>query len=113
MSWEDIATFSTAALGAITTVGAWPPARRSATTAETLTRIERDRCHEERWPAADQRALGDADSPARVLAWRIPGRTATPSPNTRTGLASTPHTSYETTPQPSPLPLVADVQRRR
>ncbi|WP_042177014.1 mobilization protein [Streptomyces sp. NBRC 110035] len=63
--------------------------------------------------AVDQRALGDADSPARVLVWRIQRLTATPSPSTRTGLASTPHTSYATTPQPAPLPLVAGVQRRR
>ncbi|QYX79017.1 relaxase/mobilization nuclease domain-containing protein [Streptomyces akebiae] len=63
--------------------------------------------------AVDQRALGDADSPARVLVWRIQRLTATPSPSTRTGLASTPHTSYGTTPQPAPLPLVAGVQRRR
>lgn len=49
-SWEDIATVSTAALGVIATAGAWLAARRSAATAETLTRIERDRRHEERRP---------------------------------------------------------------
>ncbi|MEU0892972.1 relaxase/mobilization nuclease domain-containing protein [Streptomyces massasporeus] len=63
--------------------------------------------------AVDQRALGDADSPARVLVWRIQRLTATPTPSTRAGLASTSHTSYGTTPQPAPFPLVAGVQRRR
>ncbi|MFF2852712.1 hypothetical protein ACFVT5_41425 [Streptomyces sp. NPDC058001] len=48
--WADIATFSTAALSAVATAGAWFAAHRSTKTAETLARIERDRRHEERRP---------------------------------------------------------------
>ncbi|AZQ40860.1 hypothetical protein EJ357_42025 [Streptomyces cyaneochromogenes] len=42
-----MATFSTAALSAVATAGAWLAARRSAKTAETLARIEQDRWHAE------------------------------------------------------------------
>ncbi|MYU24652.1 hypothetical protein [Streptomyces sp. SID8352] len=46
----DISAASTAGLSAIAACGAWLAARRSTKTAETLTRIERDRRHEERRP---------------------------------------------------------------
>ncbi|MEU0590015.1 hypothetical protein [Streptomyces ardesiacus] len=48
--WTDIGTVSTAGLSAIATWGAWLAARRSARTADTVARIERDRRHEERRP---------------------------------------------------------------
>ncbi|MDX3611967.1 relaxase/mobilization nuclease domain-containing protein [Streptomyces europaeiscabiei] len=63
--------------------------------------------------AADQRALDDAASPARVLVWRIQRLTTVPTLSTLTGLASAPHTSYGTTLLSSPLPSAAGGQRRR
>ncbi|MFG3046208.1 hypothetical protein ACGFZR_14930 [Streptomyces sp. NPDC048241] len=50
IDWGDAATLATAVLSAIATAGAWLAARRSAATAETLTRIEQVRRHEERRP---------------------------------------------------------------
>lgn len=60
--WGDIAIFSTAALSAVATAGAWLAARRSAKTAETLARIEQDRWHAELLPkfqTAIERGEGD------------------------------------------------------
>ncbi|MFF4791809.1 hypothetical protein ACFY2M_19070 [Streptomyces sp. NPDC001276] len=48
--WTDIGTVSTAGLSAVATWGAWMAARKSARTAESVARIERDRRHEERRP---------------------------------------------------------------
>ncbi|MFE2048029.1 hypothetical protein ACFXAS_05940 [Streptomyces sp. NPDC059459] len=48
--WTDVGAVSTAGLGAFAAWGAWLAARRSANTADTLARIERDRRHEERRP---------------------------------------------------------------
>jgi hypothetical protein len=60
--WGDIATFSTAALSAVATAGAWLAAHRSAATADALARIERDRWHAELTPEFDvaiERGEGD------------------------------------------------------
>ncbi|MCX5097586.1 hypothetical protein OOK36_55110 [Streptomyces sp. NBC_00365] len=60
--WGDIATFSTAGLSAVATAGAWLAAHRSAKTAETLTRIERDRRREERRPQLELTLGGGAQA---------------------------------------------------
>ncbi|GHD45986.1 hypothetical protein GCM10010317_021110 [Streptomyces mirabilis] len=60
--WGDIATFSTAVLSAVATVGAWPAAHRSAKTADTVARIEQDRWHADLLPQFQitiERAEGD------------------------------------------------------
>lgn len=60
--WGDIATFSTAALSAVATAGAWLAARRSAKTAETMARLEEARWHADLLPQFDisiERGEGD------------------------------------------------------
>lgn len=60
--WGDIATFSTAALSAVATAGAWLAAHRSAKTADTVARIEQDRWHADLLPQFQlsiERAEGD------------------------------------------------------
>jgi hypothetical protein len=64
--WGDIATFSTAALSAVATAGAWLAAHRSAKTAEILTRIEHDRRHEERRPQFELTLGGPHRQPATL-----------------------------------------------
>jgi len=51
--WGDIATFSTAALSAAAAAGAWRAAHRSADTADTVARIEKDRWHADLTPQFD------------------------------------------------------------
>jgi len=51
--WGDVATFSTAALSAVATAGAWLAAHRSAETADAMTHIEQDRWHAELTPQFD------------------------------------------------------------
>ncbi|MEU0198490.1 MULTISPECIES: hypothetical protein [unclassified Streptomyces] len=48
--WTDIGTVSTAGLSAIATWGAWRAAARSAKTADTVARIERQRWHADLTP---------------------------------------------------------------
>lgn len=60
--WGDIAVFSTAALSAVATAGAWLAAHRSAKTADTVARIEQDRWHADLLPQFDigiERGEGD------------------------------------------------------
>ncbi|WP_432198882.1 hypothetical protein [Streptomyces sp. bgisy027] len=75
--WGEIATFSTAALSAVATAGAWLAARRSAKTAETLARIEQDRWHAERLPqfrVAIERGEGDRATLSVRLVGPVPLR---------------------------------------
>lgn len=51
--WRDIASFSTAALSAVATAGAWLAAHRSARTADTVARIEQERWHADLAPQFD------------------------------------------------------------
>jgi hypothetical protein len=48
--WGDIATFSTAALSALATAGAWRAAHQSAKTTDAVARIEQDRWHADLLP---------------------------------------------------------------
>ncbi|WP_086765411.1 hypothetical protein [Streptomyces bobili] len=60
--WTDIGTVSTAGLSAIATWGAWRAATRSAKTADTVARIERQRWHADLTPEFDisiERGEGD------------------------------------------------------
>lgn len=60
--WGDVATFSTAALSAAAAAGAWRAAHRSASTADTVARIEQDRWHADLLPQFDitiERGGGD------------------------------------------------------
>lgn len=62
ISWTDIGTVTTAGLSAIATWGAWRAAVRSAKTADTVARIERQRWHADLTPQFDitiERAQGD------------------------------------------------------
>jgi hypothetical protein len=70
--WGDIATFTTAALSAVATAGAWLAAHRSAKTADTVARIEQDRWHADLLPQfriTIERAEGDR----AVLSVRLVG----------------------------------------
>ncbi|MFF0736922.1 hypothetical protein ACFYVK_35575 [Streptomyces chartreusis] len=51
--WGDVAMFSTAALSAVATAGAWLAAHRSSRTADTVARIEEDRWHADLLPQFD------------------------------------------------------------
>jgi hypothetical protein len=57
--WADIGTVSTAGLSAIATWGAWLAARRSAKTAQTVARIERQRWHADLTPQFETRIESD------------------------------------------------------
>jgi hypothetical protein len=70
--WGDIATFSTAALSAVATAGAWLAARRSAKTAEALERIERERWHAELLPQF-QLAVDSFEGDRATLSVRLVG----------------------------------------
>ena len=70
--WGDIATFSTAALSAVATAGAWLAAHRSAKTAEVLTRIERERWHAELTPQFDL-ALTETGNGQALLSVHLSG----------------------------------------
>ncbi|QIY94197.1 hypothetical protein HEP87_09280 [Streptomyces sp. S1D4-11] len=70
--WGDIATFSTAALSAVATVGAWLAAHRSAKTADTVARIEQDRWHADLLPRF-QITIEHAEGDRATLSVRLVG----------------------------------------
>lgn len=73
--WGDIATFTTAALSAAAAAGAWRAAHRSATTSETVARIEQNRWHAELMPQFDitiERGEGDRATLSVRLAGPLP-----------------------------------------
>ncbi|MFJ8049842.1 hypothetical protein [Streptomyces luteogriseus] len=73
--WTDIGTVSTAGLSAVATWGAWLAARRSATTAETVARVERQRWHADLTPQFNitiERGEGDRATLSVRLAGPVP-----------------------------------------
>ncbi|MFF7870510.1 hypothetical protein ACFZCT_29125 [Streptomyces qaidamensis] len=75
--WADIGTVSTAGLSAIATWGAWLAARRSAKTAETVARVERQRWHADLTPQFNitiERGEGDRATLSVRLAGPVPLR---------------------------------------
>lgn len=70
--WGDIVTFTTAALSAAAAAGAWFAAHRSATTAETVARIEQDRWHADLLPQF-QISIEQAEGDRATLSVRLVG----------------------------------------
>jgi len=73
--WGTVGALSTAALSTVAAFGAWRAAHRSATTADTVARIEQDRWHADLLPQFDisiERAEGDRATLSIRLAGPLP-----------------------------------------
>ncbi|MFE1841656.1 hypothetical protein [Streptomyces sviceus] len=70
--WGTIGALSTAALSTVGAFGAWRAAHRSATTADTVARIEQDRWHADLLPQFDL-SLEDREGDRATLRVRLAG----------------------------------------